>query len=319
MHPAWYYLVSFCTAFAIVFFMVPSVRKLALKLSFVDRPTQRKAHTQPIPLLGGVAIYISFVITGGIFGKAGPTYWGIALGGLLILLVGILDDYYKTQSKDFKPWPRFIAQIISALVLVGFGITINGVNDPFNGRYMTFPLWVSILTTVIWVVAITNMMNFLDGVDGLACGIAAISSITLFFIALLKGQYPMAVLAMILMGSALGFLRYNFYPARIFMGDAGATFLGFVLAAIAVDGAFKSATLISAIVPVLALGVPITDTLWVIVKRFRENRPIYLGDRGHTFHILMRSGLTQIQTVAVFYIVGLCFSIASIAILLAAK
>lgn len=319
MHPGWYYMVSFSVAFAIVFFTVPYIRKLALRWSFVDRPSQRKIHNEPMPLLGGVAIYISFVIVAGIFGEAGKTYWGITLGGFLILLVGIVDDFYKTRVKEFQTWPRLLTQVVSALILVGFGVQINGVSDPFSGHFLHFPMWLSIITTVIWTVAITNMVNFIDGVDGLACGISAISAVTLFFIALLMQQYDMAVLAMILMGAALGFLRYNFYPARIFMGDAGATFLGFTLAAIAVNGAFKSATLISIAVPVLALGVPITDTLWVIIKRFRENRPIYLGDRGHTFHILMRSGLSQIQTVAVFYIVGLCFSIVSIAVLLVTR
>ncbi|QQE79966.1 MraY family glycosyltransferase [Alicyclobacillus sp. SO9] len=319
MHPAWYYMISFSVAFLIVFLMVPSIRKIALRIGFVDKPNQRKTHTEPVPLLGGIGIYISFVITAGLFGKAGKTFWGIALGGLLILAIGALDDFYKTKSRDFKPWPRFLTQILAALILVGCNITINGINDPFSGHYYTFPLWLSILTTVIWTVGITNMINFLDGIDGLAAGISAISAMSLFFIALLKEQYPMAVLSLVLMGSALGFLRHNFYPARIFMGDAGATFLGFVLAAIAVEGAFKSATLISVIVPVLALGVPIADTVWVITKRFRENRPIYLGDRGHTFHILMRFGLTQIQTVAIFYVVGLFFSIASIAVLLVAK
>lgn len=315
MHPAWSYLISFVVAFAIVYFSVPSVRRLAIRIGFVDQPGQRKIHTEPVPLLGGIAIYVSFVVTSGLFAHAGPAFFGIAIGGLLIFGVGILDDYYKTRGMDFKAWPKFLTQIAAALVLVAFGVTINGVNLPFSG-FFHFPLWLAIITTVLWVVAITNMMNFLDGVDGLASGLSAISAITLVFIAILKHQYPMAIFAVVLMGSALGFLRYNFYPARIFMGDAGATFLGFVLSAIAVNGAFKSATLVSLVVPVLALGVPIADTIWVVFRRFRDNRPLHVADKGHTFHVLLKSGLSQIQTVAVLYLVGLCFSLASIAVLL---
>lgn len=318
MDSAWYYIVSFVVAFALVYGSIPYIRRLALRLRFVDRPNPRKIHTEPIPLLGGLGIYFSFVITSAIFGVARHTFWGVTIGGLIIFAVGVVDDFYKTRGKDFKAWPKFIMQILAALILVVFGIQIGGVNLPFHHGFYTFPVWLSWLTTVLWVVAITNMVNFLDGVDGLAAGLSAISAMTLFFIALLKGQSPMAVFAVILMGAALGFLRHNFHPARIFMGDAGATFLGFVLAAIAVDGAFKSATLVSLVVPVLALGVPILDTVWVVIRRFRENRPIYVADKGHTFHMLMKSGMNQIQTVAFLYLLGICFSLASIVVLLAA-
>ncbi|QSO48337.1 MraY family glycosyltransferase [Alicyclobacillus mengziensis] len=317
MHSGWYYVISFATAFIFVYVSIPHIRKLAVRLGFVDRPNQRKIHKEPIPLLGGLPLYVGFLIAAGGFGHAGKTFWGIAVGGLLILLIGILDDYYKTRGRDFKAWPKFVMQIVAALVLVGFGVDINGVNLPISHSYFAFPAWLSVLTTVFWVVAITNMMNFLDGVDGLAAGISAISAMTLFFVALLKGQDSMAVFAVVLMGSALGFLRHNFHPARIFMGDAGATFLGYVLAAVAVEGAFKSATLVSLVVPVLALGVPILDTVWVVVRRFRENRPIYVADKGHTFHMLMKSGLSQVQTVAFLYLLGLCFSLASIVVVLA--
>lgn len=316
MYHPWYYIVSFFVAFFLVYVTVPYIRRLALRIGFVDKPNQRKIHTQPIPLLGGLSMYVSFVVTAGLFGYDGKTFDGIAIGGLLIFAVGILDDFYKTRGMDFKAWPKFLMQIVAALVLIAFGTRIDGVNMPFQHGFFSFPVWLSIVATVIWVVAITNMINFLDGVDGLASGLSAISAMTLFFIALLKGQDAMAVFAVVLMGSTLGFLRHNFYPARIFMGDAGATFLGYVLAAIAVDGAFKSATLVSLVVPVLALGVPIMDTIWVVFRRFRDNRPIYVADKGHTFHMLMKSGLSQIQTVAFLYLVGICFSLASIVVTL---
>jgi UDP-GlcNAc:undecaprenyl-phosphate/decaprenyl-phosphate GlcNAc-1-phosphate transferase len=318
MIPAWYYFVCFAVAFGLSYAMVPVIRKLALHTGFVDKPNHRKIHKEPIPLLGGLAIYVSFVLTTGALGRAGSTFWGIAVGGLLIFGIGVLDDFYKTRGRDFKALPKFLMQIVASVVLVMFHIRISGVNLPFDHGYFSFPMWLSILGTVFWVVAITNMMNFLDGVDGLASGLAAISAVTLLFIAILKGQTVIAILAISLMGSSIGFLKYNFHPARIFMGDAGATFLGFVLAAIAVDGAFKSATLVSIIVPVLALGVPILDTIWVVTRRLRENRPIHVADKGHTFHILMKAGLTQVQTVAFLYLVGICFSLASIVVQLVA-
>lgn len=314
MHPAWYYLVTFIVALLMVYLSVPFIRKLAMRIGFVDQPNQRKIHKEPIPLLGGLSIYFGFVFTVALFGHAGATFWGIAMGGLVIFSIGVLDDFYKTRGRDFKAWPKFVMQIVAAVILVLYGIKIGGIHLPIGQGYYVFPLWISVLATVLWVVAITNMMNFLDGVDGLAAGLGAISASTLLCIALLKGQTVMAVFAVALVGNTLGFLRHNFHPARIFMGDAGATFLGFVLAAIAVNGAFKSATLVSLIVPVLALGVPIFDTIWVIFRRFRENRPIYIADKGHTFHLLMKSGLTQIQTVTFLYLVGICFSLASIVV-----
>ncbi|EJY57247.1 glycosyl transferase, family 4, conserved region [Alicyclobacillus hesperidum URH17-3-68] len=312
MVPGWYLFVCCAVAALISNFSIPFIRTFALRTGFVDRPNQRKIHREPIPLLGGLAIYISFVVAAGVLGHRHSTYWGITAGGFIIFGIGVLDDYYKTRGRDFKAWPKFLMQIAAAIVLVLFHVRISGVNLPFGHMYYAFPGWLSAVATVFWVVAVTNMMNFLDGVDGLAAGIAAISALTLVFIALMKGQDMMAMLAISLVGSALGFLKYNFHPARIFMGDAGATFLGYALSAIAVDGAFKSATIVSLAVPMLALGVPILDTLWVVSRRFKERRPIYIADKGHTFHLLMKSGLNQVQTVAILYLVGVCFSLASI-------
>lgn len=314
------YLIAVLISFVFVYFTVPYVQKLALKTGFVDIPNQRKIHTNPIPLLGGVSIYLGFFLTGAIYVSHSLEFWGILIGGLLIFLIGIIDDFYKTRHKELAAWPKFIVQIVAASILPLFGVSIQGINIPFiHEAFVVFPIWLRVFATVLWVVAITNMMNFLDGVDGLAAGIAAISGTTLFFIALLKGQTDMALLSITLIGTALGFLRHNFHPARIFMGDAGATFLGFVLASIAVSGAFKSATLISVLIPVLALGVPIMDAVYVIFRRMKERRPIYVADKGHTFHYLMKSGLSQKQTVTFLYLLGICFSLASIVIMLVQK
>src|SRR5579875_1304317 len=162
MHPAWYYLVSFIVAFLIVYLTVPYIRKLAIQTGFVDRPNQRKIHKEPIPLLGGLSMYFGFIVTSALFGHAGSTFWGIAMGGLVIFLIGVVDDYYKTRGRDFKAWPKFVMQIVAAVILVLYGIKIGGINLPFGHGFYTFPVWLSVLSTVFWVVAITNMMNFLD-------------------------------------------------------------------------------------------------------------------------------------------------------------
>ena len=304
-------------SFVLVFFSVPYVQRLALRTGFLDMPNQRKIHKDPIPLLGGLAMYAGFVLTAALFTQRTEQFWGVTLGGFLIFAIGIVDDYFKTRCRELPAWPKFVVQLIAASILPLFDVSIQGIHVPFlHVGFLVFPGWLRVVTTVVWVVGITNMMNFLDGLDGLAAGIAAISATTLFLIALVKAHDGMAMFSVILIGCALGFLRHNFHPARIFMGDAGATFLGYVLAAIAVDGAFKSATLVSVVIPVLALGVPIMDAFYVIIRRFRENRPIYVADRGHTFHHLMSSGLTQKQTVTFLYLLGICFSLVSIVILL---
>lgn len=311
------YVWALVVSFLLVFLSVPFVQRLALRTGFLDVPNQRKIHKDPVPLLGGLAIYGGFALTSALFTRRGPEFWGILLGGFLILAIGVLDDYGKTRRRELSALPKFLVQLVAAAILPLFNISIQGIHVPlFHQMFLVFPWWLRALTTIIWVVGITNMLNFLDGVDGLAAGISAISATTLFCIALVKGHADMALFSIILIGCALGFLRHNFHPAKIFMGDAGATFLGYVLAAIAVDGAFKSATLVSVIIPVLALGVPIMDAFYVIFRRFRENRPIYVADKGHTFHQLMSAGLSQKQTVTFLYLLGICFSLGSIVILL---
>lgn len=312
-------LFTFLLAFVIVYALVPVMRAIAMRTGFVDIPNQRKIHRDPIPLLGGTAMFIGFFATTLIMAEEiNSEYIGLALGALLIFLIGLIDDYAKTRGKDFPAAPKFIGQLAAASILIAFDIRIEGVTIPFGGGgYYVFDYWVSVLGTILWVVGITNMFNFLDGVDGLAGGIAAISATTLLFISLLKGQATSAMFAVTLIAISLAFLRHNFHPARIFMGDSGATFLGFTLAAIAVEGAFKAATLVSVAVPVLALGVPIFDFFYVTIRRLRENRPIYKADKAHTFHQLMRSGMNQIQTVAFLYLLGIVFSLASIIVVLA--
>jgi len=317
--------VTLIVAFAVVYLMVPYLRTLAMKTGFVDLPNARKLHKEPIPLLGGTALYFGFLITvllmELVFGEVDSKFYGIALGGFLLYAIGVVDDYYKTRGKDFPAWPKFLTHIAAAVVLVLFGVKVTAITIPWMDLpYYSFADhgmgWLSYVVTILWVVSITNMLNLLDGVDGLAAGITSISATTLLFISIISGNTEVAIYAVALIGVCLAFLKHNFHPARIFMGDAGATFLGFTLAAVAVDGAFKSAAFVSVLVPILALGVPIFDTIYVIIRRIKERRPIYHADKSHTHHVLMKSGLNQVQTVSFMYLIGICFSLASIVVLL---
>ena len=321
-------LVTVIIAFIIVYALVPVMRWAAMRTGFVDMPTERKAHKHPLPMLGGAAMIIGFIIATTIVRhsvmhpslRADKTFVGLLIGAFLMFLIGMVDDYAKTRKKDFPAWPKFIIQILAASVLVYTGAVIKGIEDPIHNDYfISFAPWISAVLTIIWVVGIVNVFNFLDGLDGLAGGIAAMSATTLLFISTMKGDISSAISAAALIGGCLAFLRFNFYPARIIMGDAGSTFIGYVLAAVSVMGAFKSATAISIFVPVLALGVPIFDAIYVVMRRVIEGRPVYKADRTHGHYRLMASGLTQVQTVSVMYLVALGFSVVAIAIALINK
>ncbi|RCW48143.1 glycosyltransferase family 4 protein [Paenibacillus prosopidis] len=303
-------------SFVIVFSSVPPLRKLALRLGFVDRPNHRKIHRKPIPLMGGAAIFVGCVIAMFLFIGFAPLTWTIVTGGLVLVSIGLLDDAAKSKGKDFPVWPRVILYIAAASIPTLFHINIAGITNPFTGMFHLFPDWFAWLTTMLWVFALINMINFIDGVDGLASGVCMLSSLTLLTAALIKGQPDTAILAGIVAGVSLGFLVHNFYPARIFMGDAGATFLGYTLAVIAVDGTFKRATLITLLVPVLALGLPILDTAYVMLRRLISGKGLHRADKLHTHHVLMKWGLNQVQTVSFMYLIAALFALLSIILLL---
>lgn len=309
---------SFLSAFIITYLFVPITRKIAFRLQVVDQPNHRKIHADPIPLLGGLAIFVGYGVTVGLFIPITTKYVGMFIAGSLVLVVGVIDDWTKAHEKDFPALPKFIAQVISAGILIYAGFQITGIRGFVFAEQTAWylPHWLGILLTVLWIVGIMNMLNFLDGMDGLATGIAAISSMTLFFIALIQGQEVLALLCIALLGTTLGFLKYNFHPANIFMGDAGSLFLGCILAAISIEGAFKGATMVTLLVPLLIFGVPIFDTLYVMFRRWRENRPIYVADKGHVHHRLLKLGLNQVQAVTFIYILGICLSLLSVVIIL---
>jgi UDP-GlcNAc:undecaprenyl-phosphate GlcNAc-1-phosphate transferase len=298
------------------FGLTPLIRIIALHMGFVDKPSQRKIHMEPVPLMGGLAIYSSFMLSLLVFDGLSTRSWTLMIGGTALVAIGLVDDWYKSRGREFPVWPRIVVYAAVSVVPVWFGIAITGVSNPFTGGMLLFPEWLSWLATMIWTFALMNMVNFIDGVDGLAAGIVTVSALTLFIIAILKGQHGSALMGAVLAGSCMSFLNYNFYPAQIFMGDAGSVFLGYAIAVLAVDGAFKSVTVISIIVPFLAVGVPILDTLIVFSRRLLTHRALYRADKLHAHHRLLDRGFTQVQTVSLLYVTGILMAMVSILLVL---
>nr|WP_202128873.1 MraY family glycosyltransferase [Paenibacillus dendrobii] len=297
--------------------MIPPLRKLAIRVDFVDRPTSRKIHKEPVPHLASIAIFLGFMIPYLILTR----HWdremaGVVAGSLLILGIGMVDDWYKTRGKDFPALPKTVVQVTAAVVVYFSGISFVGVTIPFAGHMIVFPEWLQFILTILWIFGVTTVINFMDGLDGLSGGVAGISALTLFIVAIAKGQSQSAIMAIILVGVALGYLRYNKPPAKIYMGDAGATFIGFMLGIIALDGAFKQVTVISILVPVLALGVPIFDNIYVVVKRYLNGQPVYKADRSQIHYRLLSWGLSPKQAVVFIYLISACLSLSSIILML---
>lgn len=304
----------------VVLLLIPPLRRLAFRIDFVDKPkpdVERKLHREPIPLTAGAAIFIGFVATYLLFiGDWSLKTAGILGGGLIILVIGMVDDWYKTHGKEFPALPKMLVQLLAAVVVYYSGVVFYGFNNPFTGEDIILWSWLQFILTILWIFGVTTVINFSDGMDGLAGGLSAISAATLFVVALAKNQSDSAIMAIILVGTALAYLRYNKPPAKVFMGDAGATFLGFMLGVIALDGAFKQATLLSLLVPVLALGVPIFDNLFVVFKRMLSGKPIYQADASQAHYRLLRSGLNPKQVVLFLCLLNMCLSLGSIIIVL---
>ncbi|MWV46770.1 undecaprenyl/decaprenyl-phosphate alpha-N-acetylglucosaminyl 1-phosphate transferase [Paenibacillus sp. HJL G12] len=311
------YVIGFILSLVIVLALIPPLRKLAIRVDFVDRPTSRKIHKEPVPHLASIAIFLGFMIPYLILTR----HWdremaGVVAGSLLILGIGMVDDWYKTRGKDFPALPKTVVQVTAAVVVYFSGISFVGVTIPFAGHMIVFPEWLQFILTILWIFGVTTVINFMDGLDGLSGGVAGISALTLFIVAIAKGQSQSAIMAIILVGVALGYLRYNKPPAKIYMGDAGATFIGFMLGIIALDGAFKQVTVISILVPVLALGVPIFDNIYVVVKRYLNGQPVYKADRSQIHYRLLSWGLSPKQAVVFIYLISACLSLSSIILML---
>ncbi|RIX52840.1 undecaprenyl/decaprenyl-phosphate alpha-N-acetylglucosaminyl 1-phosphate transferase [Paenibacillus nanensis] len=300
--------------------LIPPFSRLAFKLDFVDKPRkdeERKLHREPIPLTASYAIFIGFFAA--YLAIAREFSWetgALFLGGILLLTIGTIDDWYKTKGKDFPALPKMLVQMSAAVLVYLSGNVFTGFVNPLSGEYVMLPVILQFVLTVLWIFGVTTVINFTDGLDGLAGGLSAISSITLFIVALTMGQSNSAMMAIILVGVTLAYLRYNKPPAKVFMGDAGATFLGFMLAVIALDGAFKQATVLSLFIPILALGVPIFDNIFVVVKRFLQGKAIYQADASQAHYRLLRAGLNHKQALLVLCLVSTCFSLSSIILML---
>lgn len=314
------YVIAFIVSLVIVLALIPPLRKLAIRFDFVDRPTSRKIHKEPVPHLASIAIFLGFMIPYVILSRQWDLEMaGIIAGSLLILGIGIVDDWYKTRGKDFPALPKTIVQVGAAVIVYFCGISFVGVTIPFTGHMVVFPEWLQFILTILWIFGVTTVINFMDGLDGLSGGVAGISALTLFVVAIAKGQTQSAIMAIILVGVALGYLKYNKPPAKIYMGDAGATFIGFMLGIIALDGAFKQVTVISILVPVLALGVPIFDNIYVIIKRYLNGKPVYKADRSQLHYRLLSWGLSPKQAVLFIYLISACLSLSSIILMLLSK
>lgn len=291
----------FLLSLVIAALSTPVIKKFAHKVGAIDVPNEeRRIHKKPIPLMGGLSIYIAFVVCSLYFSGFDKRVAGIVIGGTLIVIMGIIDDI-----KELKPLPKLAVQIAAALILICFDISVKSITVPFFTKGGTLNVgYFGIPITLIWVVGITNAINLIDGLDGLACGIGLISSLTLFGVAIISGRDISVLLTVILAGACMGFLPYNFNPASIFMGDTGSQFLGFALAAISIQGAIKSAAAVAVAVPILALGLPIYDTLFSMVRRKINKKPMSQADRGHFHHRLLDLGLTQRQAVYIMYMVS---------------
>lgn len=306
-------ILCFTLAFAISLAATPFVINLAHKIGAIDIPDdKRRVHHKPIPRLGGLAIFYGFLISLLFFAKIDQQLRGILIGALIIVGVGILDDV-----KQLSALTKLAAQIVAAVVVVINDVRIEAISVPmFISESGILQLGIfSIPITIAWVIIVTNAVNLIDGLDGLAVGISSIASFSLFFIAILAGEQNVAIIAAALSGGCLGFLPYNFNPAKIFMGDTGSQFLGYMLSVICIQGLFKGYVVISFIIPFLILGLPLFDTIFAILRRAVNHKPIMGADRGHLHHRLLDSGFTQKQTVAILYVIASVLGISAVLVL----
>ncbi|MCW2278835.1 MraY family glycosyltransferase [Heliophilum fasciatum] len=293
-------LVAFA-AFVLALVLTPAVRWFAFRIGAVDVPTGRKVHSRVMPRLGGLAIWAGFTIVACALGWWKPELWrpemtGLLIGSFIIVLTGVLDDRF-----DLSPKIKLIGQVAAAGAVIPFGLSVDFVTNPFINPDVLELGWLKIPITIFWIIGVTNAVNLIDGLDGLAAGISAIAALTLAVVSWTQGQILVAYLALAIGAAAVGFLKHNFHPATIFMGDTGAMFLGFVLACLSIMGLAKVATVISVFVPILIVGIPILDTGFAIFRRYQKGQPIFQADKGHLHHRLLELGFSHPQTVLIIY------------------
>lgn len=302
---------AFLLALALSFLLTPRVRKLATHLNVIAQPGGRRIHGRPVPLWGGLAIYVGFVVAVVLVSKLGSRWvpdlrldtrmFGILVAGAIVATIGMIDDL-----KEMSAALQALAILAAAIILMGFGIKIEFISIPFQGG-MVWLSWLAAPVTVFWVFGLTKTVDLMDGLDGLAAGIGAIAAGCLAFIAYHSAQPAVALMAAALSGACIGFLRFNFNPAKIFMGTTGSQFIGFTLAALSIVGAFKVAVAAAVALPILVFGVPIFDAIFVVWKRWKGRRPLHRPDHSHLHYRLMQRGFSHKQAVLLIY--GICLAL----------
>jgi UDP-N-acetylmuramyl pentapeptide phosphotransferase/UDP-N-acetylglucosamine-1-phosphate transferase len=243
----------------------------------------------------------------------------VPVGCAMIVGIGLADDYFKTHGKEFPVWPRLLVYVGVASLAFAADIRFTGFFNPFSHAYIYFPVVAQYILTVVWFTGLITVFNYMDGLDGLAGGLATLSGFTLFVVAMVKGQSDSAFMALLLLGAVIGFLRYNFPPAKVIMGDSGAYLLGYLLAVISLFGAFKQATVISVLIPVIAMGIPIFDSLLVTYRRIRAGKQPHKADSTHITHLhyrLLKTGMKPTHAVALIVLLSACLNLTSIIMLL---
>ena len=301
-----YQFFGFVLAFTVSLVATPFIIKFAKKFGFVDQPNHRKVHTDPKPLIGGLSIVLG-ATAGILYLKPFYNYLvPVMVGGAIILIVGMLDDKY-----DLKPKWKALGQFIAASVVVFSGVKINFIIIPFTDERIDLGIF-SYIIAIIWIIAITNAINLIDGLDGLSAGISAIALSSILVLSIINEQMFVISITVILIGSILGFLPYNFYPSKIFLGDTGALFLGYCIAVISILGLYKSVTIFSLGLPIIALAVPIFDTIFAIIRRLLNKQKISTADRAHLHHKLLDMGFSHRATVLIIYGIGVSFGLSAI-------
>lgn len=325
----YHHLVAFTVALIVAFFATPIARKIAVNSGAINVPKDsRRVNKKPMALMGGLAIIAGFLlaITYSFATKdftkflnilTKPKMLGILAGTLIIVILGIVDDI-----KALKASVKFPIQILAASIVVATGTRIVAISKPFQASVALHPSMMFILQdilalviSVFWIVGITNAINLIDGLDGLAAGVSGIAALVLYIVAVIRRQDDIAIVAVSLVGAVFGFLPYNFNPAKIFMGDTGSTFLGFVLAIISIEGTMKSVTGLAVAIPILVLGLPIFDTIFAIFRRVLNGKPIGEADRGHIHHRLIDMGISHRMSVVILYIVSAALGTVSIVLI----
>ena len=305
-----YVLLALLVALVVSFLMTPVVKTFAYKVGAIDVPKDnRRMHKTPIPRLGGLAIFIGFMVSILLFAKIDPEMKSILLGAVIIVVLGVVDDIMALPAML-----KFVVQIGAALIPALSGVQILAFSNPniFSEKLYWVLGGLSVPFTVLWIVALTNAVNLIDGLDGLANGVSAISATTMLVIALMASEMQVAIVMAALVGASVGFMPYNLNPAKMFMGDTGATFLGYILATMSIQGLFKYYAVISFVVPFMILGLPIFDTAFAFIRRIAHGQSPMHADRSHIHHRLIDMGLNQKQAVATLYVISAILGLSAV-------